>query len=194
MSGKNDMFFLNGMLITSNNSIDSRYWDIAKHKILQQEVLWYSTVTVLSTWQDELVSCAEAIYCWCRCWFMNFYHTQNLSIPLFPYTKCRISPELFCNHCITIINCPWNRESAPLQFLPIQAVLLPRFEIILTLNVVPWALFADLCLKFSCLNILRYVWNISPLPIKGQGARLPKPSANHTSPNITDIAMPPLNM
>ena len=92
------MFFLNGMLITSNNSIDSRYWDIAKHKILQQEVLWYSTVTVVSTWQDELVSCWEAIYCWCRCQFVNCYHTPNLSMPLYSYTECRTLPILFCNH------------------------------------------------------------------------------------------------
>ena len=100
-------------------------------------------------------------------------------MPLFPYTKCRTSPTLLCNHCITTMNCSWNPESVLLH-LPIHAVLLPRFEITLTFNVSPWAIFADLCLKSSCLNVLRYIWDISSLPIKGQGARLPDSSANHT--------------
>ena len=34
--------------------INSRYWDIVKHKISQQEVLWCLKVTVVSTWQDEM--------------------------------------------------------------------------------------------------------------------------------------------
>ena len=53
---------------------------------------------MVSTWQDELVSCWDAIYCWCRCQFVNCYHTLNLSMPLFSYTECRKSPLLFCNH------------------------------------------------------------------------------------------------
>ena len=39
-----------------------------------------------------------------------------------------------------------------------------------------------------------YMGYIDPFPIEGQGARLPEPPANHTSPNITDLIMPPLDM
>ena len=192
MSGKNDMLFLNKLLTTSDNSINSRYWDIVKHKITQQEVLWYSTVTVVSTWQDELVSCREVIYCWCRCRFVNCYNTQNLSMPLFPNTECRTTPTLFCNHyyyelfikpgeCADTLANPCCifaevRNYSDLQCCPMSNLCRPMFEI------------------FVSQYIEIYMGYIPPFLSKAKGLDCPSPLQITLYPNITDLIMPPLDM